>query len=529
MNFIPNTILKAEDLNAAFAELVAAIAQKATPADIQAAINALVNAAPGQLDTLKELADAIGDDPNFAVTIAAQIAAKAPLNSPALTGSPTAPTPATTSNDTSIATTAFALALLRSFGVGNTATVAWTSPDDWTKATGTYIVTAANFPTHPFPGNATDCVVMHSRSTSTANQIAFIAASGVSVVRIATRRWGGGSGGAWSAWTEVVLASGGTMSGPLNVPAGASGTQAPQVQEVVKKSGDTMTGNLSVPSLNSGQLAGMRNRIINGGFKVDQRNAGAAQTYTAGAAVLYGIDRFAAWCTGASITGQRIALANGQNRYRFTGAAGNTGLGIWQRIEAVNCMDMAGQTATLQAKLSSTSLTTVTWTAHYANTTDAFGSLASPTKTQISTGTFTISGTESTYSAQIAIPSAATTGIEIVFTAGSLLAGQTLTIGDMQLELGTQATAFEQRPYGLELSLCQRYYEASDGQDDLATTVSGSKAIGYFKVTKRAAPTFTPTFASGSGAVFSVSTVSFKQTTLHSVLASMSWVASSEL
>jgi hypothetical protein len=43
--------------------------------------------------------------------------------------------------------------------------------------------------------------------------------------------------------------SGDTMTGALNVPAGASGTEVPQVQEVVQKSGDTMTGNLNVPSL----------------------------------------------------------------------------------------------------------------------------------------------------------------------------------------------------------------------------------------------------------------------------------------
>lgn len=58
-----------------------------------AQITALINAAPGALDTLKELADALGDDPNFATTISTLIGTKAPLASPALTGAPTAPTP----------------------------------------------------------------------------------------------------------------------------------------------------------------------------------------------------------------------------------------------------------------------------------------------------------------------------------------------------------------------------------------------------------------------------------------------------
>ena len=45
-----------------------------------------------------------------------------------------------------------------------------------------------------------------------------------------------------------VLKAGDTMTGALSVPAGASGTQAPQVQEVVKKTGDTMTGALALPA-----------------------------------------------------------------------------------------------------------------------------------------------------------------------------------------------------------------------------------------------------------------------------------------
>jgi len=44
---------------------------------ITAAIEGLVNSAPGTLDTLKELADALGNDASFATTVANQIAAKA--------------------------------------------------------------------------------------------------------------------------------------------------------------------------------------------------------------------------------------------------------------------------------------------------------------------------------------------------------------------------------------------------------------------------------------------------------------------
>jgi hypothetical protein len=46
-------------------------------ADIQAEINALIDSAPGALDTLNELAAALGDDPNFATTVTNAIALKA--------------------------------------------------------------------------------------------------------------------------------------------------------------------------------------------------------------------------------------------------------------------------------------------------------------------------------------------------------------------------------------------------------------------------------------------------------------------
>jgi hypothetical protein len=49
----------------------------ATKAELQAELNALVGAAPGTLNTLNELAAALGNNPNFAATITAQIAAKA--------------------------------------------------------------------------------------------------------------------------------------------------------------------------------------------------------------------------------------------------------------------------------------------------------------------------------------------------------------------------------------------------------------------------------------------------------------------
>ena len=216
---------------------------------------------------------------------------------------------------------------------------------------------------------------------------------------------------------------------------------------------------------------GFKNRILNGSMALDQRNAGASQTITAAAALAYTVDRWYAYCTGANVTGQQVAGAytSSQYRYQFTGAASVTAIGFGQRIEAKNCFDLANTTATLSCYISNSLLTTVTWTAYYATTTaDTFGSLASPTVTSIATGTFTVSSTRTQYTTNISIPSAATTGIQILFTVGAQTSG-TWIIDSVQLEKGSTATSFDYRPYGTELALCQRYFEKSF---DIGTAVA---------------------------------------------------------
>jgi hypothetical protein len=79
----------------------------ATTTYVDGEVANLVAAAPATLDTLNELAAALGDDANFSTTVTNSLAAKAPLASPALTGTPTAPTAAADTNTTQIATTAY--------------------------------------------------------------------------------------------------------------------------------------------------------------------------------------------------------------------------------------------------------------------------------------------------------------------------------------------------------------------------------------------------------------------------------------
>jgi hypothetical protein len=81
--------------------------QIATTAFVRGEISNLVNSAPTTLDTLNELAAALGNDPNFAATTASAIGLKAPIANPSFTGTPLAPTAASGTATTQIATTQF--------------------------------------------------------------------------------------------------------------------------------------------------------------------------------------------------------------------------------------------------------------------------------------------------------------------------------------------------------------------------------------------------------------------------------------
>ena len=285
---------------------------------------------------------------------------------------------------------------------------------------------------------------------------------------------------------------------------------------------------------NSGNELGIRNRLLNGRFAIDQRNNGSSQTFTAAAALAYSVDRWYGYCTGANVTGQRVAgTAPNDYNYRFTGAASVTKIGFSQRIEARNSQDMAGSTATFAVDLANSLLTSVTWTAWYANTADTFGTLASPTRTQIATGTFTVSSTLTRYSTNISIPAAATTGIEIELSVGAQTSG-TWTIGRAQLELGANATAFEYRHYQQELSYCQRYYEIDGispgyGSFVVVTSIAGTYPSRGFKVTKRVSPTMTIVMSSGTGGSVSAEIEGFYQIGNNSTDANIRWSASAEL
>lgn len=73
-------------LNAIDGDVAARPTQTAVTAEITAAVNALVDAAPGALDTLNELAAALGDDAAFSTTVTQALAARLQLAGGTMTG-----------------------------------------------------------------------------------------------------------------------------------------------------------------------------------------------------------------------------------------------------------------------------------------------------------------------------------------------------------------------------------------------------------------------------------------------------------
>lgn len=165
----------------------------ATTAFVKAVVAALVDSSPAALDTLNELAAALGDDPNFATTMTNALALKAPLASPALTGNPTAPTQAADDNDTSIATTAFVRAAMGLFGLG--AERAYSGDLNGLITPGLYSVTGGST-NWPFGSSGGTLIALMHGGGDYASQLAL----SVTDSRILKRAKVGAS---WSEWQEL--------------------------------------------------------------------------------------------------------------------------------------------------------------------------------------------------------------------------------------------------------------------------------------------------------------------------------------
>lgn len=218
----------------------------------------------------------------------------------------------------------------------------------------------------------------------------------------------------------------------------------------------TITSLGAIGSINGGQIGGLRNKLINGNFGINQR--GVTGTVNG-----YALDRWIINYGGTQPTWTQSSSGvnvpwQGVTYVAITGVAGNSGVNFAQRIEAINCRDMAGQTVTASywCYQNTGSAMTVTTGLSYAVSNDNYTS-----KTPISApaGTSVPNGTWTKVTATFTVPTGATTGLELVCFSNNPAATVGIIYGltAAQLELGSVATVFEQRPYGLELALCQRY------------------------------------------------------------------------
>jgi hypothetical protein len=113
--------------------------------------------------------------------------------------------------------------------------------------------------------------------------------------------------------------------------------------------------------------------------------------------------------------------------------------------------------------------------------------------------------------------------------------GATFYITGVQLEVGTQATTFDNRSYGTELSLCQRYYQFSTfGTTSYPSSGGYARAYASFPVIMRTAPTMTFTdLGSGGSSIGTGSYTNGYFNTYGSLSAAgagtFSWTATSEL
>ena len=277
-----------------------------------------------------------------------------------------------------------------------------------------------------------------------------------------------------------------------------------------------------------GGLGATKNRIINGAMMIDQRNAGASLNPSNGQ---YSVDRWLCYLTQLSkftVQQSSTAPAGFTNSLLVTSSSAysvTSGdlFNIGQFIEGYNIADLGWGSASAQ------SVTLSFWVR--SSLTGIFGGVVRNTGggTRSYPFTYTISSANTWEQKTITIAGDTTgawnttngQGIGVLFdlgvgstyrgTAGAWAnsnlygatgatsivgtSGATFYITGVQLEEGTTATAFEQRLYGTELALCQRYYEVLYADSAGECIFSAQWSTGYrwvwqMKVSKRTNASF---------------------------------------
>jgi len=278
---------------------------------------------------------------------------------------------------------------------------------------------------------------------------------------------------------------------------------------------------------------GMKNKIINGNFDIWQRGTSVTGV-TSGQFVT---DRFKTLIFGSTADVSRQSFALGQtdvpneptyyHRTVVTSVAGSANYcQLQQRIESVRTL--AGQTATVSfwAKADASKNIAVEFIQN-------FGSGGSPSSsvTAIEVTTCALTASWQKFTVTVSIPSISGKtigtnndsffGLVFYFDAGSdynsrsnSLGQQsgTFDIAQVQLEAGSVATPFEIRPPGVELALCQRYYQTAAFNAYAVNSLYSSYNPDYYYpttllCTMRASPTITRTGVTDSGVTGGITNV----------------------
>lgn len=261
------------------------------------------------------------------------------------------------------------------------------------------------------------------------------------------------------------------------------------IDELASTIGDTrsrlQTTELLAHQHDPASLAGFRNVIINGDFRINQR--GFTSTSTDGA---YGFDRSVLNYNGGTVTHSAQAFTPGspaevgyeaQSFARIVTSGQSAGVDyaiLRQYIEDVRTLAGATVTVSFWAKAASgTPKVSV-------ELSQDFGTGGSPSaRVNNNVGFVTLSTSWQRYSLTVTLPTLAgevlgTTAntsflmASLWVSAGTTWASRANSIGiqsntfdfwGVQVERGPVATSFEQRPIGTELALCQRYYQVVIG------------------------------------------------------------------
>ena len=268
---------------------------------------------------------------------------------------------------------------------------------------------------------------------------------------------------------------------------------------------NTLTLPATTQTLATQNSLGVRNLIINGDMRIAQRGTSAVTTNLS-----FPVDRWTMYNSGGTFTAQQQTFTLGdapdsrlQNYVRLTRSSPSGILYFTQKIENVINSNNVTVTVSFYAK-ANTDITVP------VRLVQVFGSGGSTAVTVDSINN-SVTSSWQRFTATFTCPSLSgkTIGtssyLELTFDTPDTYS--TLDITGVQLEVGTEATPFEHRPYDMELARCQRYYEVSGTGTNfgsnlcVAQNTTRANCACAFPVAKRATPTISVYSSSGANTV----------------------------